>query len=322
MDHKIPAEIHVEKAVGGEDGYLQLRDFLHAGGNRLNLNIDFSVVYKNGNGLDQDRQIARYIDKRVAYLANYSPSSFLKTTARSAYLVDPQSYAGIADRFLESNARLNNPNVFVSSIGSYLWGNYNEKSPLERDQSKLYAVQAQKKLKDAGYRVMIDGGNDYALANADHITDISVENGGYAITSYSVPFVGMVLHGYVDYSGPPLNKQRNYETSLLKNIESGAGLNYWLMTEDPKIFAQTAYTDMYNISSETWLERICQTYTELQTVFEPLKDCTITGHARLQDNVTETRYSDGTRILVNGNASDVTVGADTISAYSYKVIKG
>ena len=35
--------------------------------------------------------------------------------------------------------------------------------------------------------------------------------------SYAIPFVGMVLHGYMEYSGVALNQQGSYQKALLKN---------------------------------------------------------------------------------------------------------
>lgn len=323
MDFRIPSKVQLEKVIGGEEGYHGLVGYLNSVGSRASLSVDFTRVYEKGNGLNQNVQISRYIDKEVAFVSDFDPADLTKGSQRSAYLLNPLSYAVVADSFIREDAELGNKNIFAASLGSYLSSNFNDKSFVGRGQSRNLSRSVLKQLGEAGYRVMIDGGSQYAIPYADFVTDIPIDSGNFSIESYAVPFVGMVLHGYVDYSGPALNKQSNYEMSLLQNIESGAGLNYWLMTADPMLFSQTAYTDLYNISAESWEADILKTYKELNEAFQPLASCTITDHRTLQENVVQTTYSNGTRILVNYNKESVSVPeAGEIGALDWMVIQG
>ena len=70
----------------------------------------------------------------------------------------------------------------------------------------------------------------------------------------------------MEYSGVALNQQGSYQKALLKNIESGAGLHYVLMTEDPLLLADTSCSDYYSVAVDTWEEEIISTsvsYTHL-----------------------------------------------------------
>ncbi|MBQ5841128.1 MAG: hypothetical protein IIW40_04150 [Clostridia bacterium] len=317
MDFMIPRQATVEKVIGGVEDYVSLQNKVQSMGSTLNLGVDFTRVYKDGNGLKQNQQIARYISRNVAYVSDYEPSSLMRETERIAYLLNPQAYGPILKEFLQDNARYNNKNLFVYSVASYLSGNYNDKYLVHREQSKSLTKQALQTLIDEGYRLTMDGCNDYALAYADALTDIPVTSGGYAIESYAVPFIGMVLHGYMDYSGGPLNNNGNYEKARLQNIESGAGLNYMLMTGDTLMLSDTKYSDLYNVSSSYWQERIVQEYGELNKVFAPLSACTITDHCRVADRVFQTTYSNGTCIIVNYNDTAVNVNGRTVDGLDW-----
>ena len=320
MDFMIPAEMTVEKSIGGEDAYAALQRVVEASGHVLNVGVDFTRVYKQGNGLQQNVQISRYIGRDVAFVSDYDPSSLMKQTDRIAYLINPQAYGTILQSFLESNARLNNKNLYVASMASYLSSNFNDKFLVDRQQSRNLTEKALRKLTDEGYRLTLDGCNDYALPYAHVLTDVPVTYGGYAIESYAVPFVGMVLHGYVDYSAGPLNNNGNYEKALLQMIESGAGMNYLLMTGDTLMLSDTKYADLYNVSSAYWQERIIQEYDELNAVFAAVSGCAITQHSKVAEDVFCTTYANGTSVLVNYNDTAVEVDGRTVEGLGWLVI--
>ena len=86
-----------------------------------------------------------------------------------------------------------------------------------REDSKKYCdLLSLENLKNSGYNLLVDGGNAYTLKYAQAVTDTPLESSGMSIESYTIPFVGMVLHGYVEYSGVALNQQGSYQKSLLK----------------------------------------------------------------------------------------------------------
>lgn len=320
MNYQIPSTVHIEKIVGGKKAYVALNTYLKSIGNGLYQTIDFSKVYKKGNNLSQNLQISRYINRKVAFVSDYDPSLQTKNSERSAFLINPQAYSVILESFIQENAAYENNRVCVSSIGSYLSSNFNEKSYVSRQQSENLSCNALKMLKDNQYQVMVDGCNAYTLSYADKLVNIPITSGNYTIESYAVPFVGMVLHGYIPYSGPTLNNQGNYDVSLLQNIESGAGLHYLLMTGDPLMFSDTQYSDMYNVSAAHWQEDIIGTYQKLNRLCGELSACTITEHSRIADGVFKTVYSNGVSIAVNYNGESFTTEGVEIQPMSYGVL--
>ena len=175
-------------------------------------------------------------------------------------------------------------------MGSYLSGNYDERHELTREDTKNIVISSLENLRDSGYNLLIDGGNIYTLKYAGAVTDVPLESSGISIESYTVPFVGMVLHGCVDYSGVALNQQGSYQNSFLKSIENGAGLHYILMTE-------------------------------LSDFFYEVSDSAIVQHSILSENVVQVRYENGSSVLINYNDQPVTVGETTIDGMDYCLLK-
>lgn len=246
MQFRVPHTATIEKSLGGTEGLSSLTKFFDGTQGRAYLGVDFTRVYRNGNGLNTSTQISRFISNDTAVLSGYSPSSGRRDPDDSAYLLNPLSYGAIIDRFHEDGARIGANTLFVSSLCSYLSGNYDERHEVTREESKNITVASLEKLVNNGYTLLADGGNAYTLKYLRAVTDISLGSSEMSMESYAIPFVGMVLHGYMEYSGVALNQQGSYQKALLKNIESGAGLHYVLMTEDPLLLADTSCSDYYS----------------------------------------------------------------------------
>ena len=321
MQFRIPQKLKIEKSMGGAEGYKTLADYLEDGGNKLYLDVDFTKVYRNGNGLDTSSQIARFISNNTAVLSGYSPANGERDPESSAHLINPLSFDYIIGKFKDAAEDVGINEIRVSSMGSYLSGNYDERHELTREDTKNIVISSLENLRDSGYNLLIDGGNIYTLKYAGAVTDVPLESSGISIESYTVPFVGMVLHGCVDYSGVALNQQGSYQNSFLKSIENGAGLHYILMTEDPLLLADTSYSNYYSVSVDEWKEEIVSAYEQLSDFFYEVSDSAIVQHSILSENVVQVRYENGSSVLINYNDQPVTVGETTIDGMDYCLLK-
>ena len=290
-------------------------------GNKLYLDVDFTKVYRNGNGLDTSSQIARFISNNTAVLSGYSPANGERDPESSAHLINPLSFDYIIGKFKDAAEDVGINEIRVSSMGSYLSGNYDERHELTREDTKNIVISSLENLRDSGYNLLIDGGNIYTLKYAGAVTDVPLESSGISIESYTVPFVGMVLHGCVDYSGVALNQQGSYQNSFLKSIENGAGLHYILMTEDPLLLADTSCSNYYSVSVDEWKEEIVSAYEQLSDFFYEVSDSAIVQHSILSENVVQVRYENGSSVLINYNDQPVTVGETTIDGMDYCLLK-
>lgn len=317
MQFRVPHTATIEKSLGGTEGLSSLTKFFDGTQGRAYLGVDFTRVYRNGNGLNTSTQISRFISNDTAVLSGYSPSSGRRDPDDSAYLLNPLSYGAIIDRFHEDGARIGANTLFVSSLCSYLSGNYDERHEVTREESKNITVASLEKLVNNGYTLLADGGNAYTLKYLRAVTDISLGSSEMSMESYAIPFVGMVLHGYMEYSGVALNQQGSYQKALLKNIESGAGLHYVLMTEDPLLLADTSCSDYYSVAVDTWEEEIISTYTRLNALFREISDSVITEHKRLTGGVVQVSYENGGRVLINYNNDDAVIEGYTIAGMDF-----
>ena len=97
--------------------------------------------------------------------------------------------------------------------------------------------------------VMTDGANAYAWKYVDYILNMPLTSSRYLESAASVPFMGMVLHGFVQYAGAPLNMEGNTNYALLKAIENGASIYFTLSYRNTDILKEdTIYNKYYSIS--------------------------------------------------------------------------
>lgn len=320
MDFSIPTKLRFEKSVGSREAYLALAESVAQTGGDMALAIDFTRVYKDGNGLRKDQQLSHFISKEYACHANFLSATGLRNYNRQGYWIAPTTYATLIDSLLKSGD-CEDIHAYLLSAASYLSGNYNENDFTTREASKRLLQQAAEKLQSNGVAITTEGANVYMLPYTDRVTDVPFDGGDHQLESYSIPFVGMVLHGSVSICGPALNLQSSYKTAYLKCIESGCGLHYRLITGDQLLLSQTWFSDMFSASAADWIDTICTDYQRAEQALLGTENSPIIHHERLAEGVFCTQFENGTRIVVNYNAEPQTVNGLTVAGLDFVVQK-
>ena len=169
--------------------------------------------------------------------------------------------------------------ISVNTLGSYLNSDFDENEPYNREDNKQYTIEALKAIQATGMEVMTEGGNAYAWQFVDHITDIALDSSRFKSAYATVPFLGMVLHGYVQIAGTPVNMEGNLEYAMLKSMESGAALQFVIaydntefLKNDPKL------SENFSVQYQIWRDDIVAMYKELNAVLKNVQTSTIVDH--------------------------------------------
>ena len=219
------------------------------------------------------------VDNRYASKQAYSNITGEFDTIYSM-LVSPDALDRLYSKFIKKYSKYNVSGISVSTLGSDLNSNFDEDNPISRDDSQRYVTELLDRIaNENGYSVMMSKGNIYAAKYADHILEVATDSSYYRYSSYTVPFVGMMLHGYVNYTGSAFNYSGSPDYDLLRSIESGASLYYILgyqntdlMKDDEKL------NKYYSISYENWFDNIIETYAKLNAEIGDLQGYEIVGH--------------------------------------------
>lgn len=202
--------------------------------------------------------------------------------------------------------------VCINDAGRFLYGDCTEGAfCLRTDTADI--ISEQTGAVSASGRLMLDGGNMYAIKYADVIVNVplsaSLEKRELCDR---VPFIQTILHGITDYSCEPVNESKNIEKAFLKCIEYGAVPYYEWYAADLSTQEKTDKFSYLNSVTEAQSQ-----YERAAKAFGDLRDARITDHYRVKKNVYYTCYDNSTGIYVNYNSKPVTVNGVTVEAMSF-----
>ena len=138
----------------------------------------------------------------------------------------------------------------------------------------------------------------------------------------------MVLHGYIEYTGTAINLDGDFGYSVLKCIENGASPYFILSytdedvdnTSELKSFKE--FSKYYSIKYNIWKNDLISTYTELNDALRDVKECTLSGHAYIDENVVKVEYSNGKTFVLNYGTKDYDYEGKKIEPLGFIVVNG
>ena len=291
---KAPYNLKWESAVKKEMDFDELNEYAKNEGFGIFPNFDF--VYASNDtlfdGLYKDTHAAKTIDDRYVNRREYSAT---KHTYVSYYEIalSPAYFSHFYEKFIPKYAKLNPVGISIGTLGSELNSDFDEDEPYNRADSKNFTIKAfeyiSSELKDT--EILTSGGNAYTWKYVDHITDIALDSSRFNSSAASVPFLGIVLHGYVEVAGTAVNMEGNLDYAFLKALESGAALKFILSYRNTEELKESeTLSNYYAISYKNWYldgtGDLVTMYQELNELLKDVQTSQIVGHT----------YLDGTRV--------------------------
>ena len=293
MYYTVPGNLKFERAVGGNKGFQALLDKaaeINSSDAEGSIGIypDFDFVYQLGDdwfdGYSTREHAAKTIDDRYASRREYSATQ-QKYMNYYELVISPAYFSTLYER-LEKNYSEKYENVMgisVSTLGQWLNSDFDEDEPYNREDSKGFTIDAFEYFKGEYGDVMTEGGNSYVWKYADHILNMSLDSSRYNFSSNAVPFIGVVLHGSVSFTGEPLNMEGDMQYALLKAIENGASPYFILsMTNTQALKEYFDLSQYYSIRYDIWKDDIAGVYSILNDVLCDVQDKYIVGHEFLE----------------------------------------
>lgn len=310
--------VEIEDVLGGDDGFKDLLSKKESGVTVFP-EFDFGYVQEQDafDGFSPKKHQAHTIDGRNAFRQEYDPTwqAFLENGLR---LLSASWAEDFYDKVYKDYEQYNVGAISVCSLGSDLNSDFDEDEPLTREDSKVLVKRLLAKIKEQNGRVLVSGGNAYALEYATDIVNVPLEDSGYRYSCGSVPFMGMVLHGYKEFAGPALNLAGDYQQTLLKSIENGASPYFVVAYENTSELKDYIYSDLskyYSVRYMIWKESIVEAYDLLNTALKSVRTATIDSHEFLdhENRVAKVTYSNGEIFYLNYRTKEYTYrDGDTI----------
>ncbi len=278
-DATVPYNLKWEKAVGGNEGFEKLVEY--AKDKDLGVFPDFDFAYAPGDkmfdGFSYKKHAVKTIDDRYTSKRYYDATS-QNFTRNFEIAISPSVFEYFYDHFAEIYEKYGATGISVSTLGSDLNSDFDEDDPYNREDAKRLTVDLLEKISDR-YEVMVDAGNAYTYKYVDHIVNMKFESSRFFNASYTVPFNGIVLHGFINIAGSPLNEEGDIESALLRSIESGSALNFIFAYQNVEKLKQDSFLNKYySVRYDIWFDDMVEYYKTINDVLRDLQTSLITGH--------------------------------------------
>lgn len=284
-----PTALALEGGLGSLDDLRTVAQEVTAGGGHFSLYLDPQAALWDEPGYSPRTDLAMAI-------TNVSIEGYNRFYPRHYFTLDVlrQRYASLSGELASE------PNIGLAldGIGSMLYADFREGVRLNREAT-IEAYRAL--LSESPVRLGFYSPNDYLFGLAQAYYDMPLGDNGYIYTSETVPFLPVVLAGYLPYYGTALNFASNRQDELLRHVEYGIYPSYFLTYETTANMLDTPSSWIYTSAYAQWGEEIRQTYDWMNALLAPVRGQEITAHEQLAAGVYATRYANGRQVIVNYN---------------------
>lgn len=297
--------------LGGKNKFEDLVSYM--ADQNLNLYLDFNILTASARISGMSRADNVFGDNVSASLPNLLTPALGGKVYRTNALTARKSQESFYD-FLEWMKDYPQVDFSVNDAGSLLYSDY---SGSYTDRS-TFATQISEQMEQAAYNrsLMVDYGNLYTLKNANFVVNLPLGTSYAESSTYeAVPFIQMLLHGIVEYTGSPLNLSdpEAFEENILHSVEFGACPGYLWVYSIPEKFASEAEALAYEQS----INDAVKFYTKANKALANLRGSRMTDHRKISEGVFMTEYDTSSIVYVNYNDTDAIVDGVTVPANGF-----
>jgi hypothetical protein len=325
VDHAVPAKVKLIKPLGSKKDFEHIVSAAEKNNFIVYPEVDFMFMrdVKTFGGFSLYSDAARYVNRERVQRYPYSFVWFgeRKLWGKLNYLARPAATERMINKYRKQARKYKINNIAFRNMGSKLAGDYHERRHTSRETSMLMRQKKFEEMYKSGNKILVHSGFVYAVPWASIVTDMTITEHSFGITDTSVPFLPIVLHGLVPYTGRAINLAEDYTKNLLKTIEAGAGLYFSFMTEETAELQETKFRQFYANEYGKWAGDADVLYKKFNADFGHLYNQLIVSHTILSHDVTITEYEDGTRVVVNASDNAYSYNGNNLKADSYIVLK-
>lgn len=205
-------------------------------------------------------------------------------------------------------------NVAYDGITQFLYGDFNNDYSREQTYNLYSSV-----LGNNQYPMYLP--NAYLLKNTNKYLNMNLYHEKMKFITDSVPFVQVVLRGYVDLYSSYLNFSSNQDLDVLKCIEYGVYPAYLITQEASHNLSKTLSNNLYATEYGRVRDKMIAQFNYIKSKLDMVNGCEIIGRNVLGVGVVEVHYNNGATIVVNYTNQAYEYAGVTINPMKAEVIK-
>ncbi len=238
---------------------------------------------------------------------------------KTMYYMTPGRTARMMERFTKQYADTVLSHVSIEGVTDNLYSYYSSGVTYTRGEC---AAQQTEALGELGFaRIGMKSPNVYLWEDMAEYYDMPMTTSKYNMISREIPFLPMVLRGYVPYWAPYTNFEANEREFFLKLLEYGAYPSFLLTKEPPVELRNTNSSYIYTSEYSVLEEKILQYHREIGEILRQVEGAAMAKHEYLTDRAVRVEYENGILLVINYGDGEYVYEGETIPAHSYSLIR-
>ncbi len=281
--------------------------YIKAGGYNIEPSIDLLTAYS-----ETKKGVVKKTNLDI--FSKYSDSSLFDET----YLLSP---VGVSNNILKYNKQYDKYKFDSINLGYYSLNNfqYRYKSVnYSRDKAISQAREELKKISDE-YQVSLLGANSYTFDYLMRFYNMESNATSYTYLTDSVPFISLILSGYVELFSKEINFQADYDQLALRLVEYNIYPYFVITDEDSSKLRYTNSEFLYTTKFSLWKDDIIKFYSFISKALNNTLGANMVNHETVSSGVSKVTYSNGVKIYINFNKVNVSVDGINLEPLSYEV---
>ncbi len=283
----LPDSLRLDRQLGSLAELRAIAQELAANGGRLYLYADPQSALEGEGGYSPRRDLAMAITG--VYMMGYN-------RYKVSYYLNADTLDQRLTRLASQTNQKLSAGLALDQLGTMLYSDFRSSPTLNREQTLR---RYQQMLADLPAPLAFYNPNAYVFGWMQAYFDMPLDDSGYVFAMQDVPFVPIVLAGYVPYYGPPLNFSSDPQEDRLKHADYGVYPSYFLSHEVTAKILNTSSSWVFTSAYDQWGEEVKETYRWLNELLAPALGQPITARQKLSEGVYATTYANGYRVVVN-----------------------
>lgn len=315
LSGRSPVEVKYDPKIGSKKDFEELQQYL------LNFNIplyfydDYTIAYDESSRFSAKSDAAKRINKKLIEIENNKP------VYKKYYYMSPEKAEKIAEDNASRYEKNSIENVAIDNTSNKLFSELKGNATITREENVAKYENIMKNLSEKLKATPMYSPNEYMLKYADGYFDIPMTSSEYVFISETVPFIEIVLRGYMDYYAPYSNFASNQLEDTLRSIEYGAYPSYYLTYESTYKLKHTNSNDVYTSTYADWKEAIVEQYKLMSEALSKVINAKIVERTSLSEGVVKVSYSNNIAIIVNYNDYSYNAQGIVVPNKGFKVIE-
>lgn len=217
---------------------------------------------------------------------------------KGSYYLNADALRSRMSRLAQQISQRLSAGLAQEQVGAILYSDFRNPTVVNREQTlRLY----QQMLAELPIPQVFYNPNAYVFGWMDAYFDMPLGDSGYRFTSQSVPYLQIVLAGYVPFYGTPLNFSSNLQIDRLRHADYGVYPSFFLTHELTARMLNTSSRWIFTSAYSQWGDEVKATYAWLNHLLAPAVGQTVVARQNLAEGVYATTYANGYQVIVNYN---------------------